>query len=289
MNVWQNFYQNIQDPSWPDCANEHEFCNLPAHIQHEILTVFDGERYLKINPDNIVTLPCDRRHNHPSTEVLSDFSLTFPVAKDFFVYYNKCIEGGGIYRGQDYPRVIKYLYPDRKFEHGLDWCAGPGTIGFRLLADEICAKIHLLDNYEYSIQACQKTMAHMPKQFRNRVGITQTSTIASLNPDLIFDLIVSRPPGNNSIIWLQDHQRWNHNSAELYQQISVDKNWAIRKEFYSNIKKHLAADGVILLQEQMGFSSVFEFEDFIADSGLKIKQAFTEKDNDVWYLELTHN
>ena len=74
-----------------------------------------------------------------------------------------------------------------------------------------------------------------------------------------------------------------------WHRISVDKDWQAHQDFFVNIKKHLAPNGVILLQEQKFGSSVFEFEKFIADSGLKIVSAFVEKFNQhTWYLELTH-
>lgn len=35
---WNDFYQNIKDPSWPDCHTVQEIDNLPDNIRHEILT-----------------------------------------------------------------------------------------------------------------------------------------------------------------------------------------------------------------------------------------------------------
>jgi hypothetical protein len=40
MSAWQEFYQQIRDPSWPDCAIEEEFDSLPKHIQQECISVF---------------------------------------------------------------------------------------------------------------------------------------------------------------------------------------------------------------------------------------------------------
>lgn len=40
MNSWQNFYQSIRDPSWPDCENEKDFAGLPQEIQKECQEVF---------------------------------------------------------------------------------------------------------------------------------------------------------------------------------------------------------------------------------------------------------
>lgn len=35
MSTWQEFYQQIRDPSWPDCVAEEDFITLPKHVQHE--------------------------------------------------------------------------------------------------------------------------------------------------------------------------------------------------------------------------------------------------------------
>lgn len=38
--LWNEFYQNIKDPSWPECESFDSVSNLPAHIQTEIYKVY---------------------------------------------------------------------------------------------------------------------------------------------------------------------------------------------------------------------------------------------------------
>lgn len=40
MSTWQEFYNEIRDPSWPDCPTEDNFLQLPKHIQKECQEVF---------------------------------------------------------------------------------------------------------------------------------------------------------------------------------------------------------------------------------------------------------
>jgi 16S rRNA G966 N2-methylase RsmD len=285
MNIWNNFYQNIRDPSWPECATEHEFLKLPKNIQDEILTVFNGAEYLKLSDSDITELPLT--WPRPAQQPSNDFSLTFEVANDFSVYYNHNIEGGGIAHGQNYPRVLKYLYPNRVFDHCLEWAAGHGAIGFRLLADSVCKRLHLVDCDGQAVAACVKTINNMPKRFADSAAVLQTTTLSNLNSDLMFDLVVANPPTYNSIVWGQSI----HNKVPLtdWTRISFDKDWQAHQDFFKNIKQHLKENGVILLQEQKHGSSVFEFEPFIHNSGLKIVRAFVEKfAPNIWYLELTH-
>lgn len=40
MSTWQEFYQEIKDPSWPECSTEDDFFKLPLVIQQECRLVF---------------------------------------------------------------------------------------------------------------------------------------------------------------------------------------------------------------------------------------------------------
>ena len=40
MSTWQEFYQDIKDPSWPACDKETDFMYLPNHVQNEVVDVF---------------------------------------------------------------------------------------------------------------------------------------------------------------------------------------------------------------------------------------------------------
>jgi hypothetical protein len=40
VSAWQEFYNQIRDPAWPDCATEDQFHSLPEHIKKECLEVF---------------------------------------------------------------------------------------------------------------------------------------------------------------------------------------------------------------------------------------------------------
>ena len=40
MSTWQEFYNEIRDPSWPDCNHEDNFDQLPAHIKSECIDNF---------------------------------------------------------------------------------------------------------------------------------------------------------------------------------------------------------------------------------------------------------
>ena len=39
-NLWNQFYQNIRDPSWPECKSFGDVALLPAHVRAEIQTIY---------------------------------------------------------------------------------------------------------------------------------------------------------------------------------------------------------------------------------------------------------
>jgi len=40
LTKWITFYEQVRDPSWPDCEYEKDFVNLPDHIKKECIEVF---------------------------------------------------------------------------------------------------------------------------------------------------------------------------------------------------------------------------------------------------------
>lgn len=53
---WVSWYENIRDPSWPDCNYEDDFINLPEYIQKECYEKFNydaGQRITKYNKKSI--------------------------------------------------------------------------------------------------------------------------------------------------------------------------------------------------------------------------------------------
>lgn len=232
--------------------------------------------------------------DNPGIPQSKDLSKKFQVGSDVYVYYDDYLDGGGTFIGQNYPRVLQLLYPNRVFDNCLEWCAGAGFIGFRLLSDGTCKKLTLFECFEPAIAACNKTISNLPKRFKNTVSTIHCDNIKSLSKDLKFDLIVANPPHFNAVLWsgtfhdtADEPGSWCE--SDHFNTKATDKNWQLHQEFFINIKKNLAINGIILLQECIFGSSTSEFKDFIDAGGLKITNAFREKrEPSIWYLELQH-
>ena len=67
------------------------------------------------------------------------------------VYYTKELDGGGAGFGQDYIDFIRGNFPPQK--RIFEWCAGPGFIGFSLLAHGLCKTLCLADINPLAINA----------------------------------------------------------------------------------------------------------------------------------------
>lgn len=207
--------------------------------------------------------------------------FAIPGQPDFRVSYNSNEDGGGTWFGQEYVPIIQQRY-QRRFGRCLEWCSGPGFIGFALLAHDICDSICLVDSHVPVSASIRETT--------RRNGVEQKTTfyccneIAELPPDERFDLVVANPP----------HYLECPGDAN-YQRIAVDQDWHTHREFYRNIGQHIDQHSVILIQENQAGSrdGPAEFRGMIERSGLKITNYFTspahyntQGPTQIYYLEV---
>ena len=176
--------------------------------------------------------------------------------------------------------MIKYLYPDRHFQNCLEWCAGPGFIGFRLLSDEIVKSVTMLDCHRPSLDACIETWSNRPARLSNSsMDIVHGSTVSVLE-DRTFDLIVANPPNFiDSIDGL---------SIDIVR-ITRDPGMSAHTDFFLNIKKNLKPNGIILLLKGQGGTSPVDHKSVIEQGGLKINRVIIDKScPTLYYLEVLH-
>lgn len=200
------------------------------------------------------------------------------------VYHDSDMEGGGTWFGQEYLTEIAARFPARRFRRCYEWCSGPGFIGFALLAHGVCDSLCLSDCYEPAIkQAIPLTQAHNP-WCRDRVSAYLGSTLSCLPSNEQFDLVVSNPP----------HFQCEGGTA-TDRRLRLDAGWAAHRDFYQNISKHLADDGVIMMQENQAGSTngASEFWNMIHSNGLELTGYWTSPGfwnsmgpTQIYYLEI---
>lgn len=294
-STWADFYDSVKGETWPICINEHEFHSLPGNVKKEILEVFNGERFVKLLEDDITICPLDiefersdetpDRYLRPGIILSDDYDgdiecrERYLVAKDFSVLYDQGMFGFGTYHCQHYPRMIKYLYPNRYFKDCLEWCSGPGFIGFRLLSDGLIKSITMLDRHRPSLNACKKTWSNRPARLdSNSMSVVCGSTVSALG-DKTFDFIVANPPNYSGTDGI---------SPDLAR-LTRDPGLQAHTDFFLNIKKNLRPNGVILLLKGQGGSNPSDHKSAIEQGGLKINRIIIDKNcPTLYYLEVLH-
>ena len=193
------------------------------------------------------------------------------------VKYTDETSGAGELMIEDLLKTIKSLYPTRKFDHCLEWCAGPGFIGFSLLDRGICNKLSLSDVYEPIEDLVKSTI---DQNNLTNVNFFLSNNFNNIPKGTKFDLIIGNPPWFSNdpyAVVLTDPRRYK------------DPDWQIHKDFFENAKEYLAKDGVILLLENVWGSGISTFEKMILDNGFEFRHMLNETyPMDMWYLEITH-
>ena len=269
---WKLFYEQVRDPSWPDCETPLDIKNLPDHIAKELL-IHDW----KNNSNQYTT----------NTEVLSpadvetgNKQLQFQV-KDIKIYWEQGLDGGGTIFSQDIVDIVKKLYPGRQFNHALEWCAGPAFIGFNLLANDVCTNLTLMDKHQPAVTMCNETIKNLSARYSDRKVQALVADKISAMPDQKFDLVVGNPP----------HWNWTEPPYQALggiDRIALDAGWTIHNEFFQNISNYLTDNAVILLIEHRLSTGPGTFANVIKQHGLKITNFFHTKSlPDFWFLELT--
>lgn len=199
------------------------------------------------------------------------------------VRYTYEMDGGGSTFGQEISDIVAQRWPNRRFRSTLEWCSGPGFIGYDLLDHGITEHLCLIDLYHPAIALAKQTALH--NDLQNQVDFFLLEDIALLPASQKFDLIVANPPHFSQSV----HDEYHRN------RIVFDKDWDAHRNFYSNIKKNLDKDGVILMQENLTGSTVETFRPMIDSAGLTIKDwwvspdfAVGHRNTLIYYIEVAH-
>jgi len=164
---------------------------------------------------------------------------------DIQVFYNPQNDGGGRTFAIDY---INYLQ-NQKYNHVLEWCAGPGFIGFALLASGICNHVTLLECDENAIIDINNTLDSNP-HIKDNVTVIHTDNIQSLSETHQFNLIVGNPPHFKQFN-SQQYMFFKNIPKENWNRLAVDKNWHIHTEFFAHIDKNMSQLCEIILLENV--------------------------------------
>jgi methylase of polypeptide subunit release factors len=182
------------------------------------------------------------------------------------------LDGGGSTFGQDFVPLLRQRKMP-KAQRAFEWCAGPGFIGFSLLAHGLCETLCLADVNPEAVAACRRTVAR--NGLEKKVSVYLSDNLENIPASEQWDLVVSNPPHfvDTSFGQLRYH----------------DPDWRVHRGFFGKVARHLAPGGVVVLQENNEGSTPATFAPMIAEAGLRVvfeQDASHErtKDSRMFYL-----
>jgi len=163
------------------------------------------------------------------------------------------LDGGGSTFGQEFIPLLRARGMP-KVVRAFEWCAGPGFIGFSLLAHGLCETLCLADVNPEAVAACRRTVAR--NRLENKVAVYQSDNLENIPRSEQWDLVVSNPPHfiDSGIGQLRYH----------------DPDWRVHRGFFGKVAQHLEPGGVVVLQENNAGSTPATFAAMIAEAGLRV-------------------
>jgi 16S rRNA G966 N2-methylase RsmD len=175
------------------------------------------------------------------------------------VNYLPELDGGGMTFGQQYLSVI--AEKTGRVGHVFEYCAGPGFIGFSLLANGLCDRLTLADVNPAAVKAVETTIRE--NRLEDRVRVYQSDCLSDIPATEKWDLVVSNPP------------HWDGTPESYKEAIRlVDPGWIIHKNFYRDVKKFLNPNASIIFQESSHATKRDDFEPMIKENGLDLVEVF---------------
>jgi hypothetical protein len=159
---------------------------------------------------------------------------------------------GGMSFGQDFPRVLNELGVGR-CSRLFEYCAGPGYIGYSLLAAGWCETLALADISPDAVSAARRTAEY--NRLGDRVSVYESDALDQIPQDERWDLVVSNPPH-----FLPDTA--GGDDVQVF-----DGDWKVHARFYESVKEHMEPGGFVVMVENAAGSDPRLFEQMIRAGG----------------------
>lgn len=172
------------------------------------------------------------------------------------IYYKNNLEGGGTTFGMDFFRILDLVgvLPQGNI---MEWCSGPGFIGFSLYGKfrQQITSLELVDINPDAVKCCQRTIRL--NNITNCIATTSDSVLRKSENESYLSLIVSNPPHFSERISFYENYP---NDIRVY-----DLKWAAHKKFFEEIVSRMTNDSIIILQENNRGSTCSEFSHLIRE------------------------
>jgi predicted RNA methylase len=156
---------------------------------------------------------------------------------------------GGLAFGRDFPRVLNELGIGRRGRM-FEFCAGPGYIGYSLLAAGWCESLVLADIDPDAVSTARFTAAH--NQLEDRVVVYRSDALDQIPDSERWDLVVVNPP----------HFSEPNPDIRIF-----DPGWELHRRFYASVASHMNPGGLVVMAEAQEGSDPELFEEMIRAGG----------------------
>jgi|GEM_PF-1109138 len=173
------------------------------------------------------------------------------------VNYSWRLNGGGILFAYEFARIVSKKIG--KVKHIFEYCAGPGFIGFNLLANNLCDRLTLADINPEAVAAIKETIRE--NHLENRVNVYHSDCLNSIPPTEKWDLVVGNPP-------------WDLSTKDNKDIRVCDAQSRVHQQFYRDITKFLKPHGSIIFIEGAEYTEVSCFKKMIEYNNLEIRDSF---------------
>ena len=217
------------------------------------------------------------------------------------IFYTPETNGGGDYFFGEYLNLVMENYG--RVHHLMEWCSGPGFIGYGMMACNVCDHLTLLDKFEPAVEVAKKTaensfiktidLVDTEKVYHRRVFPRTTiyhSDTCSVLSDYKLDLVVGNPPhfeckedAIKALSKLGGTPLFNNHLSEIL----LDPNWDAHRDMFREVSTRLSDDGTICLQLHSGGSSADTFRSMVEEAGMRITATFNSVQyDDIYYMEV---
>lgn len=184
-------------------------------------------------------------------------TIEFKLDNGIILYDIYRMDGGGSTQYKDFLQMISSR-GRTKYSRALEWCSGPGFIGFSILGNNICDHLVLMDIHEPAINSCNQTASS--NLISDKVSTYNIDAISKIPVEEKFDLVVGNPPHS----WDQDifvseiKKTWENNGhldtltqddLDNMGRLTVDHGQNIHIEFFKNIGKYLLPNADLFISE----------------------------------------
>lgn len=173
---------------------------------------------------------------------------------DISVAYQSWLDGGGRHFGQEFIEVVSGRLGFRK--HVFELCAGPGFIGFSLLAHRLCKNLTLADINAEAVAACKTTIDL--NNLRHCCSTHVSDVLDDIPETESWDLIVGNPP------------HWPACETENPSLLKHDVGLRLHERFFLQARRYLKTGGSVLLQENARATTPEDFESMIDRGGFQL-------------------